>query len=83
MSWLATLQDRLDDVRCQTRHSEHLAYAIAFDILWVGCAVFAPVVLIALSPSLLGPSLVVLVVGISLKLETLPLPSARALAFRR
>ncbi|OGT10787.1 MAG: hypothetical protein A3J49_09780 [Gallionellales bacterium RIFCSPHIGHO2_02_FULL_57_16] len=57
-----------------------LQSSITFDILWVGLAVFTRVVWIALTPSLLRPSLVILVVGISLQLEALPLSSPLALA---
>jgi hypothetical protein len=54
--------------------------AIAFDILWVRLSVFAPVVRIALAPSLLSPHLVVLVVWVGLQFALLPLPSALTLA---
>lgn len=54
--------------------------AIAFDILWVRLAVFAPVVRIALAPCLLSPHLVVLVVWVGLQFALLPLPSALTLA---
>ena len=57
-----------------------LQAAIAFDILWVRFAVFAPVVRITLDPCLLGPYLVVLVVWVGLQFTSLPLPSALTLA---
>ncbi|MEI7457089.1 MAG: hypothetical protein WCK93_10245 [Nitrosomonadales bacterium] len=60
-----------------------LLITIAFDILWVGISVLATVVWIALTPSLLSTRLVVLVVGVGLQLEALPLTFTLALATGR
>jgi len=60
-----------------------LQSTIAFDILWVGLAVFTPVFRIPLTPSLLCSGLVFLIIRISLQLEALPPSVTLALAARR
>lgn len=59
-----------------------LQSSISLDILWVGLTVFTRVVRIPLTPSLLCPGLVFLIIGIGLQLEVLPLSATLALATR-
>lgn len=57
-----------------------LPISIAFRILWVGVAVVAPVVWMALEPRALGITLVAPVVRVGLQLVVMPLAFSGALA---
>jgi hypothetical protein len=58
-----------------------LPISIAFCILWMGVAVVAPVVWMALEPRSLGIALVAPVVRVGLQLAVMPIAFPGALAF--